>query len=246
MRPPSCSQRRTSLPFPKRKGLFMRCGHEATAKAAVSSISQSRRQFHIPKRTGILICSPGAVNGNTPTPAPVHRFWSRIDGADLWSWWKSAAVKRRGPWQEVGQEVQTGTLNSRHCTGFLTANYCTTLQPVWTSAIAIPREKPEVLLPCCLRELMRSNGAKDWISDDERCQCRQMKQTAFIWTLHRTQIIVHSTSQHSATWWSDHHAFHQPTQWHIVVRSSCIPPANTVPHGGQIIVRSTSQHSTTW
>ena len=30
------------------------------------------------------------------------------------------------------------------------------------------------------------------------------------------------------------------------LRSSCIPPVNTVPHGGQIIVHSTCQHSTTW
>ena len=35
-----------------------------------------------------------------------------------------------------------------------------------------------------------------------------------------------STSQHSTTWRSDH----------------CVPPVNTVPHGGQII----SQHRTTW
>ena len=32
----------------------------------------------------------------------------------------------------------------------------------------------------------------------------------------------------------------------MVVRSSCIIPVSTVPHGGQIIVYSTSQHSTTW
>ena len=57
---------------------------------------------------------------------------------------------------------------------------------------------------------------------------------------------VHSTSQHSTTWRSDHRAFHQSTQYHMAVRSSCIPPVNTVPHGGQIIVRSTNQHSTTW
>ena len=29
----------------------------------------------------------------------------------------------------------------------------------------------------------------------------------------------------------------------MVVRSSCIPPVRTVPHGGQITVHSTSQHS---
>ena len=45
---------------------------------------------------------------------------------------------------------------------------------------------------------------------------------------------------------SDHRPFHQPTQCHMVVRSSCIPPANTVTHCGQIIMHSTSQHSTTW
>ena len=32
----------------------------------------------------------------------------------------------------------------------------------------------------------------------------------------------------------------------MVVKSSCIPPVNTVPHGGKIIVHSTCQHSTTW
>ena len=57
---------------------------------------------------------------------------------------------------------------------------------------------------------------------------------------------MHSTGQHSTTWWSDHHAFHRPTQYHMVVRSSCSPPVNTVPHGGQITVHSTGQHSTTW
>ena len=41
-------------------------------------------------------------------------------------------------------------------------------------------------------------------------------------------------------------AFHWSTQYHMVVRSLCIPPVNTEPHGGQIIVSSTSQHSTTW
>ena len=49
--------------------------------------------------------------------------------------------------------------------------------------------------------------------------------------------------------------FHQSTQHHMVVRSTCIPPVNTAPHGGQINVHytssqinvhSTSQHSTTW
>ena len=50
--------------------------------------------------------------------------------------------------------------------------------------------------------------------------------------------MVHFTSQHNTTWWTDL-AFHQSTQYHMVVRS-CIPPVNTVPHGGQI-VRSTSQ-----
>ena len=75
--------------------------------------------------------------------------------------------------------------------------------------------------------------------------------------------MVHSTSQHS--WWSDG-AFHQSTQYHVVVRlcippvpqyhmvfgwcippvntlggEICIPPVNTV--GGQM-VHSTSQH--TW
>ena len=60
------------------------------------------------------------------------------------------------------------------------------------------------------------------------------------------QIIMHSTSQHSTTWQSDHCAFHQPIQYQMAVRSSFIPPVNTVPHGGQIIVHSSSQHNTTW
>ena len=61
-----------------------------------------------------------------------------------------------------------------------------------------------------------------------------------------------TTSQHSITWWSDHHQSaqyhmvvrsHQLAQYHMVVRS---PPVTTVSHGGQIIVHSISQHSTTW
>ena len=68
--------------------------------------------------------------------------------------------------------------------------------------------------------------------------------------------MVHSTSQHS--WWSDG-AFHQSTQYHMVVSSCttqyhmvvrwcippvpqyhmvvrwCIPPVNTVPHDGQML-----------
>ena len=86
------------------------------------------------------------------------------------------------------------------------------------------------------------------------------------------QIIVHSTNQHSTTWWSDHRPFHQPTHYHMVVRSPCIPPANTVPNGafhqptqyhmvvrswcipltntvpqgGQIMVHFTNQHSAKW
>ena len=35
---------------------------------------------------------------------------------------------------------------------------------------------------------------------------------------HGAQIIVHHTSQHSTTWWSDHRASHQSTQYHVVVR----------------------------
>ena len=57
---------------------------------------------------------------------------------------------------------------------------------------------------------------------------------------------MHSTSQHGTTWRSDHRAFHQSARYHMVVRSSCIPPVNTVRHGGQILVYSTSHHSTTW
>ena len=45
---------------------------------------------------------------------------------------------------------------------------------------------------------------------------------------------MHFISQHGATWWSDHRAFHQSTQCHMVVRS-CIPLINTVSHGDQIV-----------
>ena len=48
------------------------------------------------------------------------------------------------------------------------------------------------------------------------------------------QIIVHSTNYHSASWWSDHCAFHQSTYCHMI-RSSCILPIITVQHGDQII-----------
>ena len=49
---------------------------------------------------------------------------------------------------------------------------------------------------------------------------------------------LHSTNCYSTTWWSGHRAFHQSTQYHIAVRSSGIPPVNTLPHGGQIIAHS--------
>ena len=94
------------------------------------------------------------------------------------------------------------------------------------------------------------------------------------WMLDQTWIIVYSTSQHSTTWWwwwhylnaesdSDHCAFHQSTQYHMVVTlfecwirlgSLCIPPVNRIPQIGEIIlilnqtwitVHSTSQQSTT-
>ena len=57
--------------------------------------------------------------------------------------------------------------------------------------------------------------------------------------------IMYSISQQSTTWWSDHRAFPQSAEYHMVVRS-CIPPVSTVPYGGQITVYSPSQHSTTW
>ena len=63
---------------------------------------------------------------------------------------------------------------------------------------------------------------------------------------HGGQITVHSTSQYSTSWWSNHRVFHRSTQYHTVVRSSSISQVNTVQHGGQIIVHSTSQHSNTW
>ena len=64
--------------------------------------------------------------------------------------------------------------------------------------------------------------------------------------LHGGQVIAHSTSQHSATWWSGHCVFHQSTQCYMVVRSLLAPPVHTVLHEGQIIVHSTSQHSAGW
>ena len=72
--------------------------------------------------------------------------------------------------------------------------------------------------------------------------CKQMRQITIISILNQTQIIVHSTSQHCATFGQ----IHQSTQCHMVVRSSCISPVNTVPHGGQIIVHFTSQHTATF
>ena len=63
---------------------------------------------------------------------------------------------------------------------------------------------------------------------------------------HCGQIIVHSISHYSVTWWSDHRALHQPLQCHVVVRSSCTPSAITVSRGGQIIVQSISHYSATW
>ena len=50
-------------------------------------------------------------------------------------------------------------------------------------------------------------------------------------------IIVYSTSQYSTTWWSDHCALHQLVQYHT--KSDHHQP-------GQIIMHSTSQYSTTW
>ena len=79
--------------------------------------------------------------------------------------------------------------------------------------------------------------------------CKQMRQITIISILNQTQIIVHSTSQHRATFGQ----IHQSTQCHMVVRSSCISPVNTLPHlvrsssthCGQIIVHFTSQHRAT-
>ena len=100
-------------------------------------------------------------------------------------------------------------------------------------------------------------------------------QITVIWMLEADSNDRAFTSQHSTTRWSDNRAFYQSTQYHTVVRSSCIhqstqyhmmvksscippvntvphgakiivhSPVNTVPHGAQIIVPSTSQHSTT-
>ena len=59
-------------------------------------------------------------------------------------------------------------------------------------------------------------------------------------------IVVHPNSQHSITWWAILLCIPPTTLYHMVVRTSCIPPANTVPQCGQIIVHSTNKHSTTW
>ena len=76
-------------------------------------------------------------------------------------------------------------------------------------------------------------------------RCKQMRQVTIIRML-ELRLKPSCTSQHGATWWSDHRAFHQSARCHLVVRSWCIPPVSTVPLGGQIIVHSTSQHNTTW
>ena len=68
------------------------------------------------------------------------------------------------------------------------------------------------------------------------------------WSVHRflpVTTVPHATSHYRATWWSDHRAFHQSTQDHMMVRSSCIPPVTTVPHDDQIIMHSTSNNSIT-
>ena len=104
-----------------------------------------------------------------------------------------------------------------------------------------------------------SNGSLSSATKDSKCnQMKKIRQITIICVL---ESDSDSTSQHSTTLWSEHRAFHQSTQYHMVVRSSrippvntvphggqimCIPPVNTVPHGGQIIVHFTSQHSTTW
>ena len=74
-------------------------------------------------------------------------------------------------------------------------------------------EKPKQWLPCILHKRKQSSGAKElrlpnetWsngtrslmMRDSGRCQCSKL--CAFVcWKWNRTQIIVHSTSQHSAT-----------------------------------------------
>ena len=87
-------------------------------------------------------------------------------------------------------------------------------------------------------------GRGHWWWDTPAAVRGSQLQSLECWTL--THIFVHSTSQHSATWQSDPLAFYQSTQHHMAVRSLCIAPVNTVPHGGQILLHSTSQHSTTW
>ena len=62
---------------------------------------------------------------------------------------------------------------------------------------------------------------------------------------HGGQITVHSTNQHSTTWWSDHRAFHQSKQNHVRVRLSCIYQSIQY-HMAVRSLCSTSQHSTTW
>ena len=45
-----------------------------------------------------------------------------------------------------------------------------------------------------------SNGAYSLII--RNISCNQVRQSAIIWMLNQTQIVVHSSSQHSSTWWS--------------------------------------------
>ena len=71
------------------------------------------------------------------------------------------------------------------------------------------------------------------------------RHRVFSLSAHGGQIIVYSVSQHCTIWRSDHRVFHLSTPHHMAVRSLCIIPVNTIPHGTQIVY-STSEQCTTW
>ena len=108
----------------------------------------------------------------------------------------------------------------------------------------IPREKSEKRPSCFPHKLKRSNVAGDWSGSEQilkECNGGRSLMTNITCKQMRKMIISRMLDSDS-----NPRAFYQSTQYHTAVRSSCIPPVNTVPHGGQIIVQPFSQHSTTW
>ena len=67
--------------------------------------------------------------------------------------------------------------------------------------------------------------------------CNQIKQITTIWLLDHTQITLHSTGHHDATWWSAVTWYRVESLWEeIRLRGECEPsiPLITMPHGGQL------------